>query len=66
MLPGMLREREADPAAVLAAVGLPGYALDDVDAHIPFPAIGRLFEASVRIANVPCIGLLVGQRMRTG
>jgi hypothetical protein len=38
--------------------------LDDPEALIPYPAMGRVLEASVRLGKVPLIGLLVGRRAR--
>ena len=63
-LPAILRDLHADPGPILLAAGLPSNSLDDPDALIPYAAMGQLLDASVHLANVPLIGLLVGQRAR--
>jgi AraC-like DNA-binding protein len=63
-LPALLRDVGADPGPILLAAGLLSDSLDDPEALIPYAAMGQLLDASVQVANVPLIGLLVGQRAR--
>jgi len=63
-LRAVLRDAGVDPNPIFLAAGLPADSLDDPEALIPYAAMGRLLDASVRLGNVPLIGLLVGQRAR--
>nr|WP_294525130.1 AraC family transcriptional regulator [uncultured Rhodopila sp.] len=65
-LPSVLRDFGVDPAPILLASGLSPDSLDDSEALIPYAAMGRVCEAAVRLGKVPLIGLLVGQRARSG
>ncbi len=58
----LLREHGADPAAVLAACGLPADGLDDADRRIPLRAAACLFQQGARAIGRADFGLLVGQR----
>nr|WP_294543206.1 AraC family transcriptional regulator [uncultured Rhodopila sp.] len=53
-----------DAARIILASGLAADNLNDPEALIPYSAMGRLLDASVRLGNIPLIGLLVGQRAR--
>ena len=59
-IPRLLRENGADPAAVLAHAGLAADVLDDVEARIPYRAIGRMLAEAARATGLPHFGLLVG------
>jgi AraC-like DNA-binding protein len=63
LLPAILRDAGVEAGAILLAAGLDIGSLDDPEALIPYAAMGRLLEASVR-SGVSLIGLLVGQRAR--
>jgi AraC-like DNA-binding protein len=58
----LLREQGADPAAVLAACGLPADALDDADKRIPLRTAACLFQQGALAIGRADFGLLVGQR----
>lgn len=58
----LLREHGADPAAVLAACGLPANALDDADRRIPLRTAACLFQLGALATARPDFALLVGQR----
>lgn len=58
----LLRELGADPAAVLAACGLPADGLDDADRRIPLRTAACLFQQGAWATGRPDFGLLVGRR----
>ena len=64
-LPQVLREFGADPAEVIASVGLEPGVLHDSENTIPFTAAGRLFHACATRTGCAHFGLLVGQRSDT-
>ena len=61
----LLRELGADSDAVLAQAGVPAGLLDDPENHIPFPLLGRLFEACIAATGQPLVGLQLGLRSST-
>jgi AraC-like DNA-binding protein len=61
-LPPVLRALGADPAVLMAEVGLDPGALDDPDNEISFALRGRLLAHCAARCNCPHLGLLVGQR----
>ncbi len=61
VVPALLRQFGTDPAAVLAAAGLDGSALDLPDNTIPYAAFGRLVDECMRRTDCAHFGLLVGQ-----
>lgn len=62
----LLREHGADPAAVLAACGLPADALDDGDRRIPLRTAACMFQQGALAISRPDFALLVGQRFELG
>jgi AraC-like DNA-binding protein len=58
----LLREHGADPAAVLAACGLPADGLDVADQRIPLRTAACLFQQGAWVTGRAEFGLLVGQR----
>ncbi len=65
VVPQLLRELGADPANVLADVGLDDHALRDPEDVIPFTAAGKLLHVSAMRTGCAHFGLLVGQRCDT-
>ncbi len=63
-IPGLLRELRRRPAEVLASVGLDADALDSVENHIPYVAVGRLLHECVMKTGCRHFALLAGQRAR--
>ena len=63
VIPGLLREFNADPSKVLASAGLALTALDNMENQIPYVAMGQLFRECVMKTGCPHFGLLAGQRM---
>ena len=61
VVPALLRQFGADPAAVLAAAGLDPSALEFSDNTIPFATFGRLMHEAARQSGCGYFGLLVGQ-----
>jgi AraC-like DNA-binding protein len=61
VVPALLRQLGADPAAVLAAAGLDPAALDFVENTIAYAAFGRLVEEGARQSGCAHFGLLLGQ-----
>jgi AraC-like DNA-binding protein len=64
-VPQLLRELGADPAEVVAGVGLDLAVLDDPENAIPFTAAGKLLQASAALTGCDHFGLLLGQRNDT-
>ena len=60
LVPKLLREHGVDPVAVLAHAGLPANALDDIDARLPYRAVGRMLAEAAGASNLPHFGLLAG------
>jgi AraC-like DNA-binding protein len=61
-IPDVLRELGADPAAVLASVGLAPDLFEDPEHPVPFSTVGHLMGACVERTGCPHFGLLVGRR----
>ncbi len=61
VVPALLRQLGADPAAVLAAAGVDPAALDFAENTIAYAAFGRLVEEGARQSGCAHFGLLVGQ-----
>ena len=61
-MPELLRELGADPAAILATVGLDAERFRDPDHLIPFVTMGRLLNVCAQQTRCLHFGLLVGQR----
>jgi AraC-like DNA-binding protein len=61
-IPQVLREFGADPAEIMASVGLDLTVFEYPDNTIPFTAMGRLLGRSVAATGCPHFGLLAGQR----
>ncbi len=60
-LPALLHASGVEPLTVLEAVGLDHSLLEDPDALVAFPAMGRLLEACAQRTGCEHFGLLVGQ-----
>jgi AraC-like DNA-binding protein len=61
-IPGLLREFDCDPEAVLASVGLDIVEFSDPDTEIPYFAASRLLARCVSATGCEHFGLLVGGR----
>ena len=61
-IPGLLREFDCDPEAVLASVGLDTEKFSDPDTEIPYFAASRLLARCVSATRCEHFGLLVGRR----
>jgi len=61
VMPTLLRQLGADPAQVLAAVGIEASALELADNSIPYAAFSRLADEGARRSGCAHFGLLVGQ-----
>jgi AraC-like DNA-binding protein len=64
-LPAVLREMRADPATVIAGVGINPDLLRNPENSLSFVELGRLIEACVAATGCEHFGLLVGQRSAT-
>ncbi len=60
-LPELIAKLGIDPAAVLAAAGLPGDALANRDNRVPFHAFGRLLQTAADITGHDHFALTVGR-----
>ena len=61
-IPGLLRQFDCDPEAVLASVGLDIVKFSDPDTEIPYVAASRLLARCVSATRCEHFGLLVGMR----
>lgn len=61
-IPGLLRDLGHDPAQVLARAGVPTDAVDNLDGHIPFRALGSLLDACVAQTGCVHFGVMLGAR----
>ncbi len=65
-LPSVLRELGADPAQLLARVGLPPDALATPDRRLPFATLARLLVLAVGATGCRHLGLLIGRQWGFG
>jgi len=63
-LPALIRQLGAEPASVLASVGLAPDALDDCDARIPYASCGALLREAAERTGCAHFGLLAGRMWR--
>lgn len=60
-LPPLIRQLGADPASILARVGLAPDALDDCNARIPYAACGAMLREAAERTGCAHFGLLAGR-----
>ena len=60
----LLFELGANPASLLADVGLPPNALEDPENRVPYAALGQLLSEAARRTHCPHLGLLAGRMWR--
>jgi AraC-like DNA-binding protein len=65
LIPDALRRFNVDPTAVLATAGLGPQALDDPEATIPYPVMGRLLSVAAEETQCPEFALEIGRQIRT-
>ena len=60
-LPTLIRHLGSDPVALLRAAGLPGDALENPSAQVPYAALGRLLSLAAARTRCGHLGMLVGR-----